>query len=245
MNARIEPRTFRAFGRKDIDRIPQLAQLSPEQRDVLRAVAHVLPFRVSSHVLEALIDWSRVPEDPIYQLTIPQPGMLDARDLDRMVDLVRREAPRDAITAAAREIQLRMNPHPAGQLRLNVPTLDGERLEGMQHKYRETVLFFPSQGQTCHAYCTYCFRWAQFVALDELKFASRETESLTAYLRAHREVTDVLLTGGDPMVMKTKVLRRYVEPLLEPGLEHVQTIRIGTKAPAYWPYRFVTDPDAD
>ncbi|MCB9595827.1 MAG: lysine 2,3-aminomutase [Sandaracinaceae bacterium] len=230
---------------QDIDRIPQLAQLSPEQRDVLRAVAHVLPFRVSSHVLEALIDWSRVPEDPIYQLTIPQPGMLDARDLDRMVDLVRREAPRDAITAAAREIQLRMNPHPAGQLRLNVPTLDGERLEGMQHKYRETVLFFPSQGQTCHAYCTYCFRWAQFVALDELKFASRETESLTAYLRAHREVTDVLLTGGDPMVMKTKVLRRYVEPLLEPGLEHVQTIRIGTKAPAYWPYRFVTDPDAD
>ena len=46
----------------------------------------------------------------------------------------------------------------------------------MQHKYRETVLFFPSQGQTCHAYCTYCFRWAQFVGLDDLKFASREAQ---------------------------------------------------------------------
>ena len=41
------------------------------------------------------------------------------------------------------------------------------------------------------------------------------------------------------------MLRRYIEPLLDPSLEHLQSIRIGTKAPAYWPYRFVTDPDAD
>ncbi len=48
----------------------------------------------------------------------------------------------------------------------------------MQHKYRETVLFFPSQGQTCHAYCSFCFRWPQFVGMDEWKFAMRETELL-------------------------------------------------------------------
>jgi L-lysine 2,3-aminomutase len=47
------------------------------------------------------------------------------------------------------------------------------------------------------------------------------------------------------MVMKTSVLRRYLEPLLDPSLEHVASIRIGTKAPAYWPHRFVTDSDAD
>jgi len=46
-------------------------------------------------------------------------------------------------------------------------------------------------------------------------------------------------------VMKSSVLRRYVEPLLDPSLDHIQSIRIGTKAPAYWPYRFVTDRDAD
>jgi L-lysine 2,3-aminomutase len=55
----------------------------------------------------------------------------------------------------------------------------------------------------------------------------------------------VLFTGGDPLIMKTKVLRRYVEPLLVPELEHITSIRIGSKAPAYWPYRFVTDDDAD
>jgi len=47
------------------------------------------------------------------------------------------------------------------------------------------------------------------------------------------------------MVMKSKVLRRYIEPLLAPELEHLVSIRIGTKSPAYWPYRFVTDDDAD
>ena len=83
------------------------------------------------------------------------------------------------------------------------------------------VLFFPSQGQTCHAYCTYCFRWPQFVGLDQFKFASRETQKLVAYLKDHPEVTSVLITGGDPLIMKTQVLRRYIEPLLAPELDHL------------------------
>jgi KamA family protein len=138
-----------------------------------------------------------------------------------------------------------LNPHPAGQMELNVPRLDGKPLSGMQHKYRETVLFFPSHGQTCHTYCTYCFRWAQFVGIDELKFASKESELLVAYLKEHPEVNSVLFTGGDPMVINTKILSRYIEPLLAPELDHLVSIRIGTKAPAYWPYRFTSDPDAD
>ncbi|HEY8452772.1 MAG TPA: lysine 2,3-aminomutase, partial [Natronosporangium sp.] len=112
-----------------------------------------------------------------------------------------------------------------------------------QHKYPETVLFFPKQGQTCHAYCTYCFRWAQFVGDADLKFASDDIDQLVAYLRQHPEVTSVLITGGDAMIMGEPVIRRYIEPLL--GLEQLESIRIGTKALAYWPQRFVSDPDAD
>ena len=141
-------------------------------------------------------------------------------------------------------IQSSLNPHPAGPLDLNVPLTNDQPRHGLQHKYRETVLFFPSAGQTCHAYCTYCFRWPQFVGMDELKFAARDAASLVDYVRTHPEVRSVLITGGDPLIMKTRVLRRYVEPLLDPSLEHLQSIRIGTKAPGYWPYRFVTDPDA-
>ncbi|NIP16707.1 MAG: lysine 2,3-aminomutase, partial [Pseudomonadales bacterium] len=138
-----------------------------------------------------------------------------------------------------------MNPHPAGQLDLNVPLFDDDPLPGVQHKYRETVLLFPAAGQTCHSYCTYCFRWAQFVGIEELRFAGRESSQWVRYLKAHPEVRSVLFTGGDPMIMKASVLRRYIEPLLDPALEHITSIRIGTKAPAYWPYRFVTDGDAD
>jgi KamA family protein len=130
-------------------------------------------------------------------------------------------------------------------MELNIPRVGGRVLPGLQHKYRETVLFFPAAGQTCHTYCTYCFRWAQFVGINELRFAGRESEALADYLREHKQVTSVLFTGGDPLVMKTSVLRRYIEPLLDPSLEHVDSIRIGTKVLAYWPYRFVTDRDAD
>jgi KamA family protein len=163
-----------------------------------------------------------------------------------MAELHRRGAERAEIKALAQELRAGLNPHPAGQMELNVPrTGDGEIIPGLQHKYRETVLFFPSQGQTCHSYCTFCFRWAQFIGDKELKMASSEAAGLHRYLREHREVTDLLITGGDPMVMKTRNLARYLEPLLEPGLAHVRTVRIGTKALTFWPYRFVTDDDSD
>src|SRR5688572_1651915 len=208
----IQPRKYRAFKRSDIDDLGERFGISADERLAMKAISAVLPFRVNSYVMEQLIDWSNIPDDPIYQLTFPQRGMLAERDFESMVELVRKGAPREEIERVAKSIQLRLNPQPAGQVQLNVPSLDGERLSGMQHKYRETVLFFPSQGQTCHAYCTYCFRWAQFVGLDELKFESREALVLRDYVAAHPEVNSVLLTGGDPLIMKASVLRRYLEP---------------------------------
>jgi KamA family protein len=243
--SRIDPRKYRAFTQRDIDRIPQLASLDADTRLRMKAVASVLPFRVNEYVLDELIDWSNIPDDPMFQLTFPQEGMLADADMARMVDLLRAEAPAAEVKHAARAIQMGLNPHPAGQMELNVPELGGEAVPGLQHKYRETVLVFPSQGQTCHAYCTYCFRWAQFVGIDDLKFAAREAESLADYLKNHKEVQSLLFTGGDPMIMKTSVIRRYVEPLLESDYSHLVSIRFGTKAPAYWPHRFLTDPDAD
>ena len=63
---------------------------------------------------------------------------------------------------------------------------------------------------------------------------------------SHVGIRDVLFTGGDPMVMTTKQLERYIHPLLQdPTLDHLRTIRIGTKSLAYWPYRYVTNDDAD
>ena len=236
---------FQVYTERQLDQIAPLQRLSEEQRFVMRVVAQVLPFRVNQYVIDELIDWERVPDDPVFQLTFPQQGMLEPADFDRMADALRKGLDRAEIKQLAREIQARLNPHPAGQQELNVPMLDGEALPGMQHKYRETVLFFPSQGQVCHSYCTFCFRWAQFVGDKELRFASNEAETLHRYLARDRAISDLLITGGDPMVMKTQNLENYLEPLLQPRLDHVQTLRIGTKSMTFWPQRYVTDPDAD
>lgn len=236
---------YRGITRGNIDKTPEWDWIPEEQRHAIKVVSTVLPFKTNQYVMRELIDWDRVPDDPIFQLTFVQRDMLSAAEFDRMAGLLEAGASKATIKQHADEIRRRLNPHPAGQTTHNVPMLDGRRLAGMQHKYQETVLFFPGQGQTCHAYCTFCFRWAQFVGLDGLKFEARETEDLVAYLHAHPEVTDVLITGGDPMVMRASALRKYIEPLLSPSLSHVRSIRIGTKSVAYWPQRYVSDDDAD
>jgi len=240
-----EPRAFEVYTERHLDRIKPLERLPEAQRFEMQVVASVLPFRVNQYVIDELIDWDNIPDDPIFQLTFPQKGMLNEADFERMAALHRAGAEKKEIQALANEIRAGLNPHPAGQMELNLPKVNGEVINGLQHKYRETVLFFPAQGQTCHSYCTFCFRWAQFVGDKELRIASREADTMMAYLREHPQVTDLLLTGGDPLVMKTKNLKQYLEPLLEEDLGHVQTVRIGTKALTFWPYRFVTDPDAE
>lgn len=241
----IEHRKMRFYSLKDIDIIPQLKMLNEDERFATRVVAHVLPFRTNNYIIEELIDWNNVPDDPIFQLTFMQKDMLSDDQFERMANAIKANLSYEEIKRTAEEIRIELNPHPAAQMTLNVPTINDEPVPGVQHKYKETCLIFPSSGQTCHAYCTFCFRWAQFVGMNDLKFATDESAMFQAYLRSHKEVTDVLLTGGDPMIMSLKNLKAYIEPLLEPEFEHIQTIRIGTKSVAYWPYKYVNDKEAD
>ncbi len=236
---------FKVYTEKHLDQISQLDSLPGQLRHDIRVVAKILPFRVNQYVLDTLIDWDDAETDPMFLLTFPQKDMLEPAAFNRMAKLIKSGADTKTIHALATQIRQDLNPHPAGQMELNVPMLDEEPLGGMQHKYHETVLFFPSQGQVCHSYCTFCFRWAQFVGDKSIRFSSAESDGLYTYLKRHKEVSDLLLTGGDPMVMKTHHLKYYIEPLLDRSLHHVQTLRIGSKALTYWPHRFVTDEDAD
>ena len=236
---------FKPYTRQTIRQAPQWELLTPEQQEAVQVVSHVLPFRTNQYVLEQLIDWDNIPDDPIYRLVFPHRDMLPAHEYWQLRDLVLVKQDEAAAQQLVRQIRLRMNPHPAGQLTHNVPRVNDAPLRGLQHKYKETVLFFPSAGQTCHAYCTFCFRWPQFVGMEDLKFDARETTELVAYLKTHKDVTDVLVTGGDPMIMNTRSMEEIIAPLLGPGLEHIQNIRVGTKSVAYWPQRYVSDRDAD
>ncbi len=235
-----KPYTLRNF--RDI---PEVRVLPEQEKFNIEVVGNVFPFKTNNYVVEELIDWDNVPNDPIYVLNFPQKGMLKPDHFDRVADVIRDGSDNKQVRKIADEVRWQLNPHPAGQMEKNVPTSDnGEPIEGIQHKYRETVLFFPSQGQTCHAYCTFCFRWPQFIGIEELKFAAKEAGVLVDYLRKHEEVTDVLITGGDPLVMRAKTISAYIDAILDAGLDHIRTIRIGTKSLAYWPYRFLTDDDS-
>lgn len=237
---------YRAYQVHNFRKIPQVERMSEEEKMNIEVVGNVFPFKVNNYVIDELIDWDDYLSDPIFRLTFPQKDMLLDQDFAIMKKALEDKVSKDELKLVADSIRARLNPHPAGQMELNVPEYQGERLHGVQHKYKQTLLFFPSSGQTCHSYCTFCFRWAQFVGMDGLKFAARETEQLMGYLSEHHEVTDLLFTGGDPMIMSFKVFQQYIEPFLNPSNKtNIQTIRIGTKALGFWPYKFLTDKDAD
>ena len=236
---------YQTFTLRNFREIAQLKNVPEEKLFDVEVVGSVLPFKTNNYVVNELIDWNNCNDDPLFRLNFPQKEMLSEEHYKMVATHLRAGADRPDISRAANRVRFDLNPHPAGQLEHNVPLLNGESLPGVQHKYDETLLFFPSQGQTCHAYCTFCFRWPQFTGISDLKFAMKQTDLLISYLQEHTEVTDVLFTGGDPMVMKANALAVFFNALLEADLPHVQNIRIGSKSLAFWPYRYVTDTDAD
>ncbi len=235
---------YRAFVLSNYEQIPEISYLDEENRDAIRIVGQVLPFKTNNYVTEQLINWNNIPDDPIFTLNFPRKEMLPKKLFHRSVELLNQNLDRETLKQEINMIRMQLNPNPAGQEH-NVPIMDDIRLHGIQHKYRETVLFFPSQGQTCHAYCTFCFRWPQFAGVNGLKFSMKESDLFFKYLKQKPRVTDVLFTGGDPLTMTTNTLASYIEPLLGQDFKHIHTIRLGTKSLAYWPYRFLSDKDSD
>jgi lysine 2,3-aminomutase len=107
---------------------------------------------------------------------------------------------------------------------------------GVEHKYANTVLLLCND--VCAAYCRFCFRKRLFQNDNDevVKDVSKGIE----YIKSHKEVNNVLLTGGDPLVMSTAKLMAIIEQLCT--IDHVKNIRIGTKVPAFNPYRILNDP---
>ncbi|MFQ5661415.1 MAG: KamA family radical SAM protein [Gammaproteobacteria bacterium] len=236
---------FKVYTQRQIEQILPFRKLPETLQFETKVVSNILPFRVNQYVIDELINWDNPENDPLFTLTFPQRGMIPPAAFDQMAALIAKNPGHAEIEQLAKQLRKGLNPHPSGQMELNIPELGHHKLAGMQHKYRETLLFFPIQGQVCHSYCTFCFRWAQFVGDKSLRFASNEVEILYNYLSRHREITDLLITGGDPMVMKTRHLVHYLNRITETGFDHVQNLRFGTKALTYWPQRFISDADAD
>lgn len=230
------------YSREKFRRSEYWTRLSDEQQDAFDVTTQVLPFKVNEHVLSNLIDWNDLEADPMFKLLFPQKGMLTDDQYAR-VKVSMATGDTSSIAKAAKVVQNELNPHPAGQLEKNRPSVAGNHVNGIQHKYKETLLYFPAKGQTCHSFCSFCFRWPQFLKDTSLKMHSKSTDQLDNYLDNHPEISDVLITGGDPMVMSSRSLEIIVDRLLQ--RETLDSIRVGTKAIVFNPHRFVDGAEAD
>lgn len=106
---------------------------------------------------------------------------------------------------------------------------------GCQHKYKTTALLIVSE--VCGAYCRYCFRKRLFN--NDVKEAMSDVEPGLKYIAEHPEINNVLLTGGDSLILSTKRLRKIIERLR--AIDHVKIIRLGSKLPVFNPMRIYED----
>ncbi len=199
----------------------------------------VYRFLATRHTLNC-IDWQNYESDGVFQLVFPQPGMI-RKDVAEKYVSAEKGKPR---TRIALDYMQETNPHDGNQ-QLNKPWFkneDGvlEVLAGSQHKYPQTQLIFDKSTQHCFSFCTYCFRHAQ-VRGDEDMFLQKDIDQVHDYLRLHKEITDILITGGDGGFMPAKRLEQYVRPLFnDPELMHVRTVRLGTRSLTFQPEMILT-----
>ena len=194
----------------------------------------VYAFLATKHILNT-IDWNNYQIDPVFQLVFPQPNMIDKKVVERYSTIENDEERMKMVV----EYRDQTNPHDGKQI-LNRPSFyweDGalEAIDGGQHKYPHVFLLFDKTTQGCYAYCTYCFRHAQ-VRGDEDMFIQDDVNQVHSYLRKHKEITDILITGGDAGYMPASRLKEYLIPIMEdPGLMHIRNIRIASRALTYEP----------
>jgi KamA family protein len=110
-------------------------------------------------------------------------------------------------------------------------------MPGLEHKYNSTVLMLVSN--ICEGICRYCFRKRIFI--NPQSEYLHDIPAAIQYIKEHIEVTNVLITGGDPLVLNTSKLEEIISRLML--IEHVHIVRIGTRMPVFNPFRIIEDPD--
>jgi len=193
----------------------------------------VYRFLATKHSLNS-IDWTNFYEDSVFQLVMPQPNMINEKTVAEYISASLGEKKK-----IVSDYQEKTSPHDGNQ-QLNKPWFENEQgeiefLDGSQHKYPQCQLIFDKTTQNCFSFCTYCFRHAQ-VRGDEDMFIQKEIDQIHRYLKVHKEVTDLLITGGDGGYMPASRLEQYVTPLMEDReLLHIKTVRLATRSLTFQP----------
>jgi lysine 2,3-aminomutase len=113
---------------------------------------------------------------------------------------------------------------------------ENTKMPGLQHKYSETALILATNR--CAMYCRHCFR-KRLVGLPSEEIIKR-FEDAAEYVANHEEINNVLISGGDPLVLSNRVIERFLEVLT--SIEHLSFIRFGSRTPVTLPSR-LADPE--
>lgn len=133
-------RNYISYSSRNIFELKQINKITKERLREIEIVSAVLPFKTNNYVTENLINWDDIPNDPIYTLTFPRREIIKGKDYLAIEKLIKQNATKEELSVAVNKIRKELNPHPAGQ-KHNIPEIEGVKLIGVQHKYRETVLF--------------------------------------------------------------------------------------------------------
>lgn len=200
----------------------------------------VYRFLATKHTLNS-INWENYKNDTMFYLIFPQPDMIRPEDTQKYLEATTDEQRKIVVE----EYQKKTNPHDGNQ-KLNKPWFINDEgqleiLQGCQHKYPPVKLIFDKTTQNCFAFCTYCFRHAQ-VRGDEDMFVQHEISHVHKYLKKHKEISDILITGGDGGFISYERLAEYVTPIMEdPELFHIKTVRFGSRALTFHPELILSD----
>jgi lysine 2,3-aminomutase len=104
---------------------------------------------------------------------------------------------------------------------------------GIVHRYPDRVLL--KLVHVCPVYCRFCFRREQVGPRGRPSLSPADLDAALAYIRARPEIWEVILTGGDPLVLSARRLRAVVRAL--GAIEHVKIIRVHTRVPVATPER--------
>jgi len=110
-------------------------------------------------------------------------------------------------------------------------------MQGLEHKYHSVAVFLVTDR--CDGFCRYCFRKRLFI--QKKRQSLEDWQAAYKYVADHTEITNVLLTGGDALMLPTRKLEEVLARLRT--IKHVNIIRLGTRVPSYNPYRIINDPE--
>lgn len=112
---------------------------------------------------------------------------------------------------------------------------ENTKMTGLQHKYKQTALILATNR--CATYCRHCFR-KRLVGRTTNEVIAMFDEAAT-YISDHEEINNVLISGGDPFILQTHVIEKFLE-MLSP-IKHLDFIRFGTRTPVTFPDRILMD----